>query len=82
LNLPKKDGHEVLADIKTDQTLNTIPVVILTSSAADEDIERMYYQRANAYVVKPIGLDEFMSVVQSIEKFWVEVAKLPAGDVE
>jgi chemotaxis family two-component system response regulator Rcp1 len=80
LNLPKKDGHEVLADIKADPELRTIPVIVLTSSTADEDIERTYYQQANAYVVKPIGLEEFLSVVKSIENFWLDVVRLPGPD--
>jgi len=74
LNLPKKDGREVLAEIKADQDLRRIPVVILTMSQAEEDI-----LHANCYVNKPVGLDQFMKVVQSIEEFWLTIVKLPHG---
>ena len=77
LNLPKKNGHEVLMEIKNDAELATIPVVILTSSAADDDIARTYALRANCYVVKPVGLDAFLSIVKQIEGFWLEVVALP-----
>ena len=77
LNLPKKDGREVLAEIKTDEDLRRIPVVILTISQAEEDIIKTYDLHANCYVTKPVGLDQFMKVVQSIEEFWLSIVKLP-----
>jgi CheY-like chemotaxis protein len=78
LNLPRKDGREVLADIKGDHRLKTIPVVILTTSQAEEDIHRAYHLNANCYVAKPVGLDQFMKVVRTIEDFWLMTAKLPS----
>ena len=77
LNLPKKDGREVLAEIKKDQELKRIPVVILTSSAAEQDIVKSYNLHANCYVTKPVDLDQFIHVVKSIEQFWLTVVKLP-----
>ncbi len=77
LNLPKKGGLEVLAEIKSDQDLKRIPVVILTSSKADEDIARSYELHANCYVTKPFGLEQFIAVVKSIEGFWSAIVKLP-----
>jgi CheY-like chemotaxis protein len=77
LNLPKKDGREVLAEIKADPNLLRIPVVILTSSEAEEDILKAYNLHANAYVAKPVGLEQFMAVVRKIEGFWLEIVKLP-----
>ena len=77
LNLPKKAGHEVLAEIKQDPRLKLIPVVIVTSSDAERDIVGSYDLRANAYVSKPVGLDQFMDVIRSVERFWLSVAKLP-----
>ncbi len=77
LNLPKKDGREVLAEIKTDERLMKIPVVVLTTSAAEEDIARAYSGHANCYITKPIDLDQFLHVVQSIESFWLSLVKLP-----
>jgi chemotaxis family two-component system response regulator Rcp1 len=79
LNLPKKDGREVLAEIKADPVLMRIPVVILTTSQAEEDILRSYDLHANCFVTKPVDLDQFMKVVQSIEDFWLTIVKLPAG---
>lgn len=76
LNLPRRSGHEVLHDIKSDERLRAIPVVILTSSQADEDIARSYQLAANAYVTKPVGLNEFLKVVRSIEHFWLEIVRL------
>jgi chemotaxis family two-component system response regulator Rcp1 len=78
LNLPKKDGREVLAEIKTDEGLRKIPVVILTTSAAQEDIARTYSSHANCYITKPVDLDEFFRVVKSIEDFWLTLVKLPS----
>jgi CheY-like chemotaxis protein len=77
LNLPKKSGREVLREIKNDPDLQTIPVVILTSSKDKEDICRSYALHANCYVAKPVSLDQFLKVVNSIENFWLNVAKLP-----
>ena len=77
LNLPKKDGREVLAEIKADETLRLIPVVVLTTSRAEEDILRSYKLHANCYITKPVDFAQFASVVQSIEDFWFTVVKLP-----
>lgn len=78
LNLPKKDGREVLAELKSDPSLERIPVVILTTSEAEEDVLRSYELHANCYVTKPVDLDQFVKVVRSIENFWLEIVKLPA----
>jgi CheY-like chemotaxis protein len=77
LNLPKMDGREVLARIKKDALLKTIPTVILTTSDAEADIERSYQLQANCYVTKPVQLDEFESLVKSITDFWLTKVKLP-----
>ena len=77
LNLPKKDGREVLSEIKGDEDLRAIPVVILTTSKAEEDILRSYDLHANCYVTKPVDLDKFIVVVQSIDRFWLTVVTLP-----
>ena len=77
LNLPKKDGREVLAEIKTDPDLKRIPVVILTSSKAEEDIFKSYNLYANCYVTKPVDLEQFVKVVKSIENFWLTIVTLP-----
>lgn len=79
LNLPKKDGREVLGEIKSDNNLKRIPVVILTISKAEEDIIKSYNLHANCYVTKPLDLDQFMKVVKSIEDFWLTIVKLPNG---
>lgn len=79
LNLPRKGGLEVLKDIKEDDELKRIPVVILTSSQADQDILKSYDHHANAYVTKPVDLEQFISVVKAIEGFWLEIVKLPDG---
>jgi len=76
LNLPKKGGLEVLEEIKTDPHLQHIPVVILTTSQAEQDIVQSYRRRANAYVTKPVDLEQFLKVVGSIEQFWLEIVKL------
>lgn len=76
LNLPKKGGLEVLEEIKTDAALQHIPVVILTTSQAEQDIVQSYRRRANAYVTKPVDLEQFLKVVGSIEQFWLEIVKL------
>jgi CheY-like chemotaxis protein len=77
LNLPRKDGREVLAEIKSDSALSRIPVVVLTTSEAEEDILRSYALHANAYVTKPVDFDRFIAVVRQIDEFFVEVVKLP-----
>ncbi len=77
LNLPKKDGREVLAEIKTDDTLRRIPVVVLTTSRAEEDILRVYGLNANCYVTKPVDFDQFIRVVREIKNFWMTIVKLP-----
>jgi chemotaxis family two-component system response regulator Rcp1 len=77
LNLPRRDGREVLQAIKADPSLRTIPVVILTSSEAERDIARAYELNANCYITKPVDLDQFITVVKSIEDFWFTVVKLP-----
>ena len=77
LNLPKKDGREVLAEIKTDEHLKLIPVVILTVSKDEEDILKTYNLHANCYITKPIDFEQFMKVVKGIEEFWLTIVKLP-----
>lgn len=77
LNLPRKNGREVLAEIKADESLKCIPVVVLTTSEAEQDILKAYKLHANCYVTKPVDLDQFIKVVQSIENFWMTVVKLP-----
>jgi len=77
LNLPKKDGREVLAEIKADDDLKRIPVVVLSISKAEEDILKTYNLHANCFITKPIDLEQFVIVVQSIEDFWLSVVKLP-----
>ncbi|MFP4164234.1 MAG: response regulator [Chitinispirillaceae bacterium] len=77
LNLPKKDGREVLAEIKEDEELRLIPIVVLTTSSAEEDIARAYSLHANCYVTKPVDFTQFMKVIHSIESFWLTVVKLP-----
>jgi chemotaxis family two-component system response regulator Rcp1 len=77
LNLPKKDGREVLAEIKDDTSLRRIPVVVLTTSKAEEDILRTYDLHANCYITKPVDLEQFISVVRSIDDFWLSVVRLP-----
>jgi chemotaxis family two-component system response regulator Rcp1 len=77
LNLPRKDGREVLREIKSDESLKTIPVVVLTISRAEEDVARSYNLHANCYITKPIDLDQFSKVVRSIQDFWLTIVKLP-----
>jgi len=79
LNLPKKDGREVLAEIKEDEDLKRIPVVVLTTSKAEEDIVRSYNLHANCFITKPVDLEAFIGVVRSIEDFWLTVVALPKG---
>jgi two-component system, chemotaxis family, response regulator Rcp1 len=77
LNLPRKDGREVLADIKGDDSLKTIPVVVLTTSRAEQDVVRAYQLSANCYINKPVDFNQFLDVVRSIESFWLFVVTLP-----
>ncbi len=77
LNLPRKDGREVLAEIKSDESLRSIPVVVLTTSEAEEDILRSYDLHANAYITKPVDFDRFIEVIRQIDDFFVTVVKLP-----
>jgi CheY-like chemotaxis protein len=80
LNLPRKDGRELLVEIKNDHDLCTIPVVVLTTSAADEDIEHAYRAHVNAYIRKPVRLLDFINVVQAIDEYWLGIVTLPTGD--
>ena len=77
LNLPKKDGREVLAEIKTDDKLKRIPIVVLTTSKDEQDVYKSYHFHANCYVTKPVDLEQFMTVVRSIEDFWLGIVVLP-----
>ncbi|MGD0815955.1 MAG: response regulator [Verrucomicrobiota bacterium] len=79
LNLPRKDGREVLAEIKSDDHLKTIPVVVLTTSRAEQDVLQAYKHHANCYVTKPVDFEQFLHVVQSIESFWLMLVTLPDG---
>jgi chemotaxis family two-component system response regulator Rcp1 len=78
LNMPRKDGRQVLAEIKADENLRSIPVVILTSSKTEEDIVRAYGLHANCYITKPVDFHSFVEVVRSIEQFWFTVVTLPS----
>jgi CheY-like chemotaxis protein len=80
LNLPKKDGREVLEEVKESLTLRSIPVVILTTSSSDTDIARSYQSHANCYITKPVNLEGFLKVVRSIDDFWLSVVKLPRAE--
>ncbi len=77
LNLPRKDGREVLAEIKKDPKLQHIPVVVLTTSKADEDIIKTYNLHANAYITKPVDLNRFVEIMHALEQFWFTIVKLP-----
>ena len=77
LNLPKKDGREVLAEVKVDERLRRIPVVVLTTSSAEKDILQTYDLHANCYITKPVNLDQFSAVVRAIENFWFTIVRLP-----
>ena len=77
-NLPKKDGSEVLTEIKENNNLKNIPVIILTTSSAEKDVIRAYDLHANSYITKPVDFNQFMNVIKSIESFWLEVVKLPS----
>ncbi|MEM1096080.1 MAG: response regulator [Bacteroidota bacterium] len=80
LNLPGVDGHQVLKTVKTDPALRAIPVVIMTTSSADEDILSTYENAANCYVTKPIDFDQFIKVVETLEEFWFTIVRLPKSD--
>ncbi len=78
LNLPRKTGHEVLAEMKSDDRLAGIPVVILSSSQAPDDIQESYRRQASSYVCKPVDLEDFFEIVQEIERYWLDTVRLPA----
>jgi two-component system, chemotaxis family, response regulator Rcp1 len=80
LNLPRKDGREVLAEIKADPALASIPIIVLTTSNAPDDIQRAYELHANCYITKPVELDEFMAVLRTLQEFWFSVARIPRKD--
>jgi CheY-like chemotaxis protein len=80
LNIPKINGHEVLTEIKTDKKLKVIPVVILTSSSSDEDILKTYELHANCFITKPVNIEQFVKVVQSVGEFWFSIVKLPQDE--
>ncbi len=82
LNLPRKDGREVLEEIKRNEDLCTIPVVVLTTSHADQDVLKSYNLHANCYITKPVDFDQFMNVVRSIEQFWLAVVMLPPPNIK
>ncbi len=80
LNLPRKDGREVLAEIKDDKDLKRIPIVVLTTSSAEQDILKAYDLHANCYITKPVDLNQFIRVLKSIEDFWLSIVKLPKNE--
>ena len=77
LNLPRKDGREVLSEIKADPDLKTIPVIVLTTSDADQDVWKAYDSGVNSYITKPVDLDQFIRIFRTIEEFWLTIVKLP-----
>lgn len=79
LNLPRKDGREVLKELKEDEALKRVPIVILTTSSAEEDIIRTYNNHANCYITKPVDFEKFLKVINSIEDFWLTVVRLPSN---
>ncbi|MCH7745128.1 MAG: response regulator, partial [Chloroflexi bacterium] len=79
LNLPLKSGHEVLRELKSDPIMRRIPVIVLTTSSAEQDILSTYDLHANCYITKPVDLDQFIKVIQSIESFWFSIVKLPSN---
>jgi chemotaxis family two-component system response regulator Rcp1 len=81
LNLPRKDGREVLAEMKDDPNLRRIPVVVLTTSRAEEDVLRSYSLHANCYITKPVDLNQFITVVKSIDEFWLTIVRLPPNEM-
>ena len=82
LNLPKIDGRQVLSEIKSDPALMRIPVVVLTTSAADSDIQTTYGSHANCYITKPVDMERFVDIVKLLEEFWFTIVKLPSYDAE
>jgi chemotaxis family two-component system response regulator Rcp1 len=80
LNMPKMDGREVLAEIKKDESLKHIPVIVLTTSKAEQDILKSYDLYANCYITKPVDLDQFNTVIKSIKDFWLSIVKLPRSE--
>jgi two-component system, chemotaxis family, response regulator Rcp1 len=78
LNLPKKDGRELLAEVKSDPVLRHIPVIVLTTSDAEQDVWRAYKLHANCYLTKPVQMDDFLNKIRSVEEFWLTVVRLPA----
>jgi two-component system, chemotaxis family, response regulator Rcp1 len=80
LNLPKKDGREVLSQIKKDENLKWIPVIVLTTSDAEQDIRKVYEYHANCYITKPVDFNQFINVIRSIENFWLTIVKLPGNE--
>ena len=78
LNLPRKDGRELLAEVKNDPALQHIPIIVLTTSRADQDVTRAYRLHANCYLTKPIQMDSFLSMIRSVEDFWLNIVRLPA----
>lgn len=80
VNLPKMNGHEVLHHIKTSVKLKHIPVIMLTTSSAENDVYRSYQNHANCYITKPVGLNNFLEVIESIENFWISIVQLPRHD--
>lgn len=80
LNLPRRDGREVLAEMKTDDSLRTIPVVVLTTSRAEDDIEQCYRAGANCYITKPVDLDQFFAIIAKLHEFWLRTIELPVGE--
>lgn len=80
LNMPRMDGREVLRAIKSDKSFSSIPVVILTTSAADEDVARSYSEHANSYITKPVDMDKFKQAIRTLEEYWFAVVKLPPKD--
>lgn len=78
LNLPRKDGREVLAEIKADPNLKTIPVVVLTTSEAEQDILQSYRLHANCYITKPVDLDKFLEIIEAMQDFWLSIVRLPS----
>jgi two-component system, chemotaxis family, response regulator Rcp1 len=82
LNMPRKDGHETLAEIKLNPDLKSIPVIILTTSEAEKDVLSAYDKNANSYIVKPVDFNQFLDVIHALEEFWFTVVKLPPKDLE
>jgi chemotaxis family two-component system response regulator Rcp1 len=80
LNLPRKDGREVLAEMRNNPEIKTIPVVVLTTSEAEQDVVRTYELCANCYITKPVDLEKFITIVRSIEDFWLTIVRLPSFD--